>query len=167
VVAILLLAGCSGRSAAGTSRSPLPTAAPISTARGTQAEPPSETSSAQTNRGQRPDPGRIDGVWEGEYVCNQGATGLRLTVNVISGATTEATFDFYALPENPAVPAGSFAMRGTFSDTLSLDGDRWIDQPTGYVMVGLRADVPPGPISEISGTVVGTNCSTFSVRRPQ
>lgn len=83
------------------------------------------------------------GTWIGTYTCRQGVTGLRLE---ISGTATDikATFNFYPIPENPDVPQGSFAMAGIASGSrISLTASKWIDQPTGWIMLDLRGSLAP------------------------
>jgi hypothetical protein len=105
------------------------------------------------------------GMWKGHYYCNQGLTRLELTIS--AGATSDALsakFAFSADPSNPDVPSGSFAMQGTYvNGRLSLQGDHWIDEPVGYIMVDLTADV--GPNDHTINGAVSAGCSTFSVDR--
>jgi len=107
----------------------------------------------------------VVGVWTGTYTCNQGLTGMRMTVTDAGGDTVRATLDFYAVASNPDVPDGSYVLTGTYSQSkgLVLVPDHWISQPDGYVMVGLSGPPPSG--SSMQGTVQDSNCSTFSVTR--
>ncbi len=107
----------------------------------------------------------VDGVWTGTYTCNQGLTGVQLTITGSDGAALRATVNFYPVPSNPGVATGSFAMVGRYSDTsgLVLNPDYWISEPPGYEMVGITA--PPLTGDKMSGAVRGENCSTFSVTR--
>ncbi len=110
----------------------------------------------------------ISGVYQGRYLCSQGITGLTLTLKGTPEGNVEATFDFYAVPENPGVPSGSYLMTGIFfSDaSLHLDPVRWIRQPPGYVMVPMR-----GKITEeegrlvYKGTIPEPGCGAFYVVR--
>jgi hypothetical protein len=127
------------------------------------------TASAQT----------LAGEWIGFYVCGQGTTALRLTINdVPDEAGLTALFEFGPWPENPDIPSGSFAMRGilipaadeTHDPVLDLRGIEWIEQPHDYVMVdltGAHQNTPDGDI--IAGAVTAqmpfNNCSEFLVRR--
>src|SRR5512140_500761 len=83
-------------------------------------------------------------TWQGFYVCAQGRTALTLTVTG-DPAALDGTFEFGPLPENPTVPHGKYAMRGTAvrldagEYKVALQPARWIEQPPGYVMVGLEA----------------------------
>lgn len=110
----------------------------------------------------------VTGVWDGTYTCAQGLTRLRLTITWSSlDDGLGATFSFSPHPDNPTVPRGAFAMKGTFTDgSLSLRGDHWIIRPESYQMVGLRADVVGDRPSSLRGTVTDTQgCTTFSVSR--
>lgn len=107
----------------------------------------------------------IAGTWTGTYTCAQGLTGLRLTINNSGGGALTATFVFYAVPSNPGVPSGSFAMTGTYSASgLVLNQDHWINEPSGYSMVDLVAPPPTG--NTLQGTVQAVGgCTSFSVSR--
>ena len=52
------------------------------------------------------------GAWKGAYGCAQGVTGLTLTIEPEVDGVVSATYEFYAVPENPGVPNGSFRMNG-------------------------------------------------------
>ncbi|RAY15917.1 hypothetical protein DPM19_09185 [Actinomadura craniellae] len=109
----------------------------------------------------------LAGRWEGNYECNQGTTGMRLTLtDPRPDGTLTATFDFFSVPGNRSVPTGSFVMLGTYREgALSLRGDRWINRPDGYLMINLNAQIREDRPTNISGTVDGTGCHTFSVNR--
>jgi hypothetical protein len=103
----------------------------------------------------------LSGVWTGSYTCSQGLTGLRLTITDEGGGMLSADFDFYPLPSNPDVPAGSFTMTGSYSpDGVVLNQDYWVSEPAGYEMVNLTAPPPSG--SSMEGTV-SPGCGSFSV----
>lgn len=111
----------------------------------------------------------LKGTWSGEYVCNQGLTGVTLTITKGDPKNVRALFHFYEAPSNPGVPQGCFEMDGTLepsSGELRLEGGRWLLQPPGYVVVDFigRLDVATG---RFEGRVEGYNCTTFRlVRRP-
>jgi hypothetical protein len=86
----------------------------------------------------------LNGTWEGRYVCGQGVTGLTLTVtddhNPNAPHALTATFNFYAVEENPSVPSGAFTMSGTHSparNSIVLTGGDWLERPTDYEVVNL------------------------------
>ena len=69
----------------------------------------------------------ISGTWDGSYTCSQGQTGLRLVITSASGGMLTAVFNFYAIPSNPDVPSGSYAMTGTYSAAgVTLTQEYWI-----------------------------------------
>jgi hypothetical protein len=85
----------------------------------------------------------LTGAWRGAYACGQGVTGLTLTIETDAYGLT-ATFDFYAVRDNPHVPTGRFRMVGTYDSrarVLVLHPREWIVQPPGYFPVGMKAHV--------------------------
>jgi hypothetical protein len=107
----------------------------------------------------------VVGVWTGTYTCNQGLSGVRLTITGAGGDTVRAIAEFYAVPSNPGVPDGSYVLTGNYSASggLVLIPDYWINEPAGYEMVGLSGPAPNG--NSMHGKVQGVNCTTFSVTR--
>jgi len=108
----------------------------------------------------------LTGTWAGTYTCSQGITGLQLAIKAGAGGSATATFSFYALQSNSSVPAGEFAMTGTYSASgVKLNPGRWIIQPANYETVGLAA----GPLTSggktMSGTVTNPSCTTFTVTK--
>jgi hypothetical protein len=61
--------------------------------------------------------GQAREVWQGEYECAQGVTGLTLTLDIGQGGQVRGLFDFYPVAENPAVPHGCFQMSGSLDGT--------------------------------------------------
>jgi hypothetical protein len=144
--------------------------------KGQQQEPaavasPSATSSAgpsATATVVTPAPKRtsVAGRWTGTYQCGQGKTALDLTITQTSAGRLKAVFAFEADPSNPDVPSGSYAMTGRLAGgLLELKGERWIDRPGDYIMVGIRATLTEDRPSAIEGTILGPGCSTFAVER--
>jgi hypothetical protein len=113
------------------------------------------------------DPASLTGVWEGTYECAQGPTGLRLTVDDRADGTVGAAFEFRRTEENPDLPMGGYTMTGNKADgRLTLEGQEWLEQPSGYGMVGLEADVGGrGADDPMAGAVIGDGCATFEVER--
>lgn len=108
------------------------------------------------------------GVWEGEYTCAQGNTGLKLTIKAPEGRTLPATFAFFPLPDNPSAAKGSFSMLGgvNASGKLVFKQQSWIDQPAGYEMVDIQVTSPiEGDVDTLSGDILVDQCKGFSVRR--
>jgi len=107
------------------------------------------------------------GKWRGSYGCIQGDTGLLITITAVDGLSFEGEFSFYAVPDNPSVPSGRFAITGTYhprSRGVEIEGARWLQRPNGYSMVGLS-----GTLSEdqrmIAGKVLYSGCAGFHVTR--
>lgn len=111
----------------------------------------------------------VTGEWAGRYICNQGVTELHLTIQKTgAGRGITATFNFGPPPENPDVPKGAYAMRGTYDPAtrrLKLEGERWLKQPFGYLMVGLDGQVAQTG-EKIAGYIPDLlGCTDFEVRR--
>jgi hypothetical protein len=113
--------------------------------------------------------GKVQGSWSGEYVCNQGRTGLTLTIGRSDEDGVRALFHFYAAPGNPGVPQGCFEMAGRYdpaSGDLRLKGGRWLLRPPGYVAVDFTGNVDAAG-DRFEGRVTGFNCTIFRLsRRP-
>ncbi|RAJ75353.1 MULTISPECIES: serine/threonine-protein kinase [unclassified Streptomyces] len=108
----------------------------------------------------------ISGRWDGNYICNQGVTGLSLAIQQHSDGTADAVFSFYPAPSNPGVPRGSFAMKGTFTGrVLTLRASRWINRPSNFDAVNLSAVYDTSTPDHLDGLILGGNCSTFSTER--
>lgn len=106
----------------------------------------------------------------GHYVCAQGRTELTLLIEDVDGDDVAALFEFdYPGGGGSHVPAsGSFRMHGSFdarSRAIHLEGDRWIEQPDGYAMVGLVGVVAKS--GSIDGVVKGPGCSSFYLDAPR
>ena len=128
--------------------------------------PPSPAGPATDSGAALPESAALTGTWEGSYICSQGETGLRLHMIANPGGLLQAEFEFFPLPSNPSVASGRFVMSGSYSaDGLLLDGERWIDQPSGFSMVDLRATMPIGSDGSLVGAIDTSGCETFSVRR--
>ncbi|MFI5956084.1 hypothetical protein [Cryptosporangium sp. NPDC051539] len=105
----------------------------------------------------------VAGTWKGTYRCNQGETGLTLTIKGQDSALT-ATFAFYPTATNSDVPSGSYRMSGNVTDgTMRLIGTAWINRPDGYGMVNLTSTGIGA--THLTGTVEFTGCSTFDLDR--
>ena len=116
-----------------------------------------------------PRTGTLIGTWVGTYGCSQGLTGVTLTIAEATPKSVRALFHFYADPRNPKVPTGCFTMTGTYQANrkrLILVGDKWLQRPPGYEVVGFSGEIDPeGQL--FTGQVVapGLGCSTFSLQR--
>jgi hypothetical protein len=101
--------------------------------------------------------------FRGHYWCSQGRTELTLVIEDLDEANLTALFEFDypgGVSNEPA--SGSYRMRGSFdpqSLAVRLKGERWIEQPDGYVMVDLVGAMSKS--GSLSGSVSGPGCSTF------
>ena len=109
--------------------------------------------------------GQLEGIWMGTYDCEQGKTGLILTVTADSDGLN-AIFAFAPHASNPTVPVGSFMMHGGMkpgSNTIEFKPMKWIQQPPGFVSVGLVGKLKN---NIFSGKITGApNCKGFSLIR--
>lgn len=99
--------------------------------------------------------------WVGTYTCAQGRTTLVLHVDRVSGSTVDAVFQF---SHSPSGAAGAYQMRGTLdgSGGVNLVPGRWLDQPQGYVSVGMTGGVRG---DAFTGRMDHESCGTFALRR--
>lgn len=108
--------------------------------------------------------GELAGTWTGTYTCNQGETELTLSIEAPVSGSARTVFAFGPTTRNPGVPKGSYEMTARYVDrTLGFIQQRWLEQPSGYLMVNLAATAVS--TSSISGTVQSTGCTTFKVTR--
>jgi hypothetical protein len=107
------------------------------------------------------------GNWHGSYTCAQGLTALDLSITVRDFNHVRALFHFGAMPSNPKVPQGCFAMLGTFEPGtrhIRLAPGDWILQPTDYMTVGLDGYLN-GAGTQLTGRVTEVaTCTGFSLR---
>lgn len=96
-------------------------------------------------------------VYKGQYVCNQGLTGVVLSVmSPPSGQPLKVVFAFAPVPQNPTVPRGEYVMAGRFDPAgngfVDLRQVHWLNRPVGCVMVDLRGRTSPDD-QQVQGTV--------------
>jgi hypothetical protein len=111
-------------------------------------------------------PADWSGTWHGVYGCAQGPTGLDLTITPLGARSVTAVFSFHAIPQNPLLPSGEFAMTRQVGPDghLLLRAGAWTVQPPLYVTVDLDGAFHPGS-AEYRGRVLGPGCSFFNLRR--
>jgi hypothetical protein len=109
----------------------------------------------------------LDGTWTGEYKCNQGVTGVTLSMTTTSNSTIKAEFNFYSVPANPGIPAGSGSMEGTFSsDQIYLHGTQWILRPDStWRLIDMQAKLSAGRFTKIEGEIPVSGCSWWRVTK--
>jgi len=119
---------------------------------------------------ERPRPHTRTTTWTGRYRCAQGITGITLSLEIAPDGATTGVFAFSAVPENPTVPSGSYRLRGTASRlpeggfSVDLRGESWIDQPQGYIMVGIQASSDLER-RHLSGRITDSLCGAIDVDR--
>jgi hypothetical protein len=107
------------------------------------------------------------GVWEGHYICQQGTTQLRLTIQPAEDGQHQAFFHFFPMPKATDRSSGCFLMRADQSAAdrpLRLRQQAWTSRPPTYVMVDLdgRIDLER---ETFVGRVIGPGCSVFTLKR--
>lgn len=129
-------------------------------------ETPTDTYTPSDTPTPTDDEADLSGEWNGSYLCNQGITGVVLTIEQYDDDSVNAVFAFYPAPSNPSVPRGSFAMTGALEDgVLTLRATHWINQPPDYLTVDLQATYYTSTPDHLDGRVYGANCTTFSADR--
>lgn len=109
-------------------------------------------------------------VWSGFYECAQGRTAVTLTIVARSSGSAKALFEFGPHEGNPGVPAGKYRMTGTFREDdggrlqLSLQPQRWIEQPSGYTMTGVAARSDASR-RRLEGSILSERCGEIVVER--
>lgn len=81
------------------------------------------------------------GSYEGWYYANQGQTGLTLTVN----EDGTGVFEFYNMPGKSNAKDGSYTVSVSYDGgQYIIEGEEWIDQPSGYLFVSLSGTLDDG-----------------------
>ena len=81
------------------------------------------------------------GSYEGWYYANQGQTGLTLTVN----EDGTGVFEFYNMPGELNAKNGSYTVSVSYDGgQYIVEGDEWIDRPSGYSFVSLSGTLADG-----------------------
>jgi hypothetical protein len=114
-------------------------------------------------------------IWEGTYVCAQGRTALRLSMDRTCDrdgreCSLEGVFDFGPIAANPGVPHGAYRVTGTM--TTNAHGQwvftfvprSWIDHPANYVMVGFTGTTDDGHLT-LHGAIDNSSCGDVALTR--
>jgi hypothetical protein len=108
---------------------------------------------------------RIQGTWQGQYICGQGVTELVLTVSGSQYENLSATFRFEVRRDKPI--RGEFLMAGYYEPadrSLNLSPLEWVVRPPGYIAVGIEAKMnAEGDVLE--GRIMSSACSWVRLRR--
>ena len=113
----------------------------------------------------------MSGDWKGEALCYPFIKlDMRLTLQYFPGGETLGTNEVRLLAEDgKAFTTGEYSLRGTYdpaSRRIKLDGVKWLDEPSGYAMVGLDGHMASSG-QKISGHVPDLfSCTDFEVWRP-
>ncbi|WP_113698580.1 WD40 repeat domain-containing protein [Nonomuraea lactucae] len=109
----------------------------------------------------------LSGVWQGTYHCAQGETSMRLTVGAqAADGFVSARLDLGPTAANKRVPRGAFTVHGRVAGgELRLLPGHWIEQPYGYVMVGLTASLRDSRPTRLTGRMLHPFCTSFSITR--
>lgn len=164
-VLLVLLATACAQPVTGT---PVAGEAPVE--RETTSSEPTSPSERQPSERNQPSEGPLAplvGKWTGEYTCNQGETGLTMTVEAVTSGTVQVLVEFFPLPENPNAKPGSFRAIGSeASGKVVVRQQEWVQQPEGYFMVDFEVTSPlEDGVEVVSGNVLAEGCRGFSVRR--
>jgi hypothetical protein len=111
-------------------------------------------------------------VWEGTYVCGQGLSSVKLTIDVDSLGVAMARYDFGPVPSNPVIPkTGAFILVGSLQHSMAggftgeLDARQWIVRPDDYFMVPLSISTDDGV--HLRGRIHHDSCSQFQATRTE
>ncbi len=117
-----------------------------------------------------PRPALHHSVWEGTYVCLQGLSSVKLTIDVDARGVATARYDFGPVPSNPEIPkTGAFILVGTLIHQRDggfrgeLDAREWISRPDNYFMVPLSIASDDG--HHMTGRIHHETCSDFQATR--
>jgi len=107
----------------------------------------------------------FSGRWIGTYICGQGITGLTLNIATTS-SKMKALFNFYPIPQNHNSKSGSYTLTGQFftDGSFRLKPNRWINRPSGYIMVGMEGKINLER-NELVGVITYGNCSNFRLQK--
>jgi hypothetical protein len=78
-----------------------------------------------------------------------------------------AEFHFYGTDQNPNIPVGAYAMKGTFNPAngkLQLGGTNWINQPRDYDMIPLNGIINKNQ-THLKGSIEFSGCKEFVLMR--
>lgn len=119
---------------------------------------PQSTAAAQTVA-------TIDGVYNGTYICGQGTTDLKLSLQGSASGDISALFTFY-LPPGTQQHGYTYSLRGRYNpqtSKFSLTPVQWeTGHPDNFGMVGMNGTASA---SGLDGNITGGACRTFHVER--
>lgn len=101
----------------------------------------------------------------GRYFCAQGWTDMTLTVLDVEGPRVRMQGAFQHAPTGTQ---GAYLLRGTCypsNGRMTLIPQAWVQQPPGYMMVGLSGIVANNGQS-FTGRMLHRSCGEFTFSRP-
>jgi hypothetical protein len=109
-------------------------------------------------------PGSFAGIWVGQYQCGKEFVTARMSVREESASRFMAKFDFGPSQGAPAVPRGSYRMRGSRLENGAVE---FAPDGTPALPPGGRAVSMTGTISgdTFAGRITGEACSPVTLRR--
>lgn len=109
-------------------------------------------------------PGSFAGIWIGQYQCGKELISARMSVREESPSRLMAKFDFGPSQGAPAVPRGSYRMRGSRLENgaVELTPDGTPSLPPGGRAVSMTGTVSG---DTFAGRITGEACSPVTLRR--
>jgi hypothetical protein len=108
--------------------------------------------------------------WEGTYVCGQGLSSMKLTIDVDALGAAMVRYDFGPTPSNPVIPkTGAFILTGSLlhakdgSFTGEFEPRAWIVHPDTYWMLPLSIESDDG--LHMRGRIHHDSCRDFQATR--
>ena len=87
----------------------------------------------------------LKGTWMGYYVCGQGTTGVRITIDEVKKNKFSGTFEFFPHYSNYTkdVGLGVTKVTGEFysKDKILINLTEWIYNPYNYGLVNIRTSM--------------------------
>lgn len=102
--------------------------------------------------------------WKGHYVCAGDRTQLAVQVENVAGNQVDALFEFRS---GDGETVGKFHAHGSYapgSKSIKLAPGDWIEQPSGWIAVGLSGKVDEAG-ETFSGKMDNAQCGDFSLTR--
>jgi hypothetical protein len=100
------------------------------------------------------------GHFEGTYVCSQGETSMQLDTRAAAGGELVAVMSFGGEQNRPR---GRYTLTGSWTgNAFRLTPEKWLDQPTGYVMTSTSGTLDGGAIN---GSIESARCGAMSLQK--
>jgi len=104
--------------------------------------------------------------WQGDYTCAQGNTPLSIKISKVTEELKEKKYTVNAVFSfgDETHTSGSYNIVGEYdgrTGKISFKPLDWIDQPSGYVAVGLNGSVYKNNL--LKGKIQHSSCTSFKV----